>query len=128
VEFALLARPVDRPYVGQHGYETEIWPIPAHHYADESTLRAQGIKPESTEELERMYGLAMADLARRLGYYERKVWVHLGFTVLAFAGLFTIAGQVRLIWSVLLGVAANLLTTFGFWVFGRRHTAYGPAG
>jgi dCTP deaminase len=30
VDFSRLSKPVDRPYQGQHGYQTEIWPIKYH--------------------------------------------------------------------------------------------------
>lgn len=30
VDFAQLSKPVDHPYQGQHGYQTEIWPIKYH--------------------------------------------------------------------------------------------------
>lgn len=42
IEFTVLNRDVERPYAGQHGYETEIWPIPTQFYADVPSFRASG--------------------------------------------------------------------------------------
>ena len=51
IEFSVLAQPVTNPYTGQHGYETQIWPIPVHLYADDATLHAAGINPEQHKEI-----------------------------------------------------------------------------
>src|SRR5262249_54131888 len=34
IEFVRLPRNAQRPYAGQHGYETQIWPVSPHYYAN----------------------------------------------------------------------------------------------
>ena len=113
IEFSVLSTPVDHPYAGQHGYETEIWPIPVHLYATADQLKSFNIKSDSIDEIEKSYGPTVASLQRRLSYYERKVWLHIAVTILGFLGLFWLGLNTNWMLSVLLGVAANLITSLG---------------
>jgi dCTP deaminase len=125
IEFSVLAQPVSKPYTGQHGYESEIWPIPVHLYADETQLRAAGIKPDEIREIERSYGPVVASLMARLRYYEKKVWLQIAVTVLGFLILFYLVKEIGLILSVLTGVCANLITTLGFHIATRTKLLIG---
>lgn len=120
IEFSVLSAAVDNPYSGQHGYDTEIWPIPTHLYATEEDLKRAKIDLASPEEIARSYGPVVIDLVRRLKYYEYKVWLQISITVAAFAVLFALAGEFGLLVSVLTGVAANLLTNLGFYLHSRH--------
>lgn len=120
IEFTVLPKPVERPYSGQHGYETEIWPIPVQFYATDAHLRAANINLSSSAEIARSYGPVVASLERRLRFYEAKVWLQIALTIVAFLGLFALYGQLSLIGAVLAGVAANLVTTLGFNLRGMR--------
>lgn len=120
IEFSVLARSVTRPYTGQHGYETEIWPIPTHLYATDTQLSAANIHPNEFNEMEQAYGPVVASLATRLTYYERKVWLQIGLTIIGFLILFGLGLTTNWIISVLVGVAANLITNFGFSIAARR--------
>jgi len=110
IEFQRLPKPVSHPYTGQHGYETEIWPIPHHLYADMQDPYVQSCVADPAHELERSYGSDVADLSRRLSFYTHRVWIQLLATVALFAAIFALHGKLSLFVSVLLGVVANLLT------------------
>lgn len=114
IEFSILSRAVARPYTGQHGYETAIWPIPFQLYADNESLRKAGISPGDSDEIARSYGPVVAELDARLRYYEHKVWLQIGITVAAFAAILSLTGPLGTARSLMVGVAANLITTFVF--------------
>jgi dCTP deaminase len=110
IEFMKLNRPVSKPYSGQHGYETRIWPIPTHLYASRELLEKQHIQPHSLGEIERSYGPVVSSLEGRLRSYERKIWVQIFLTVAFFAAIFSVAGRVDWSVSIALGILANLTT------------------
>jgi dCTP deaminase len=120
IEFSLLPTAIARPYSGQHGFETEMWPIPLQHVVDQAELRKVGIDPLSISEIENSYGPALANVCRRFIYYERKVWLHIGITVVAFASLFALYGHLPMVISFLVGVATNLVTTLLIYLFAER--------
>jgi len=111
IEFSVLAAPVEHPYTGQHGYETQIWPIPVQLYANNQQLAAAGINADSLSEIQSSYGPIVASLERRMRYYERKVWLQILVTILGFLVLFSIGITTNWVVAILLGVAANLITT-----------------
>jgi dCTP deaminase len=114
IEFTVLNRSVAHPYSGQHGYETEIWPIPTQYYADVENFRKLGLIGNEMAELNDRFGPEIAKIARKLELYERRVWIQLAVTVICFLILFLFYREVPLVVSVLTGVAANLITTFGW--------------
>jgi dCTP deaminase len=120
IEFSVLPRDVERPYTGQHGYETEIWPIPFHLYASAADLRRAGIDLAHDKEIARVYGPIIADMARRFRYYQSGVWIQIALTILGFIVIFALSGELGLVSSVLTGVLANLLTTLGTHLYSRR--------
>jgi dCTP deaminase len=122
IEFSLLAEPVSSPYSGQHGYETEIWPIPVHLSADEAQLRAAGIEPTRHEEIAWSYGPQLAAAMTRLQYYEKWVWLHIAITVVGFLGLFAIGFRFNAVVAILLGVAGNLVTNLILYIFALKST------
>jgi dCTP deaminase len=123
IEFAVLPRAVERPYSGQHGYETEIWPIPVHFYATPGDLESAGIRPGSNEEVARSYGPEVARLLARVDYYSRRIWIQIAVTVIGFLILFALVGTIDWVWSVLLGVAGNLITNLVVYLAGRAERA-----
>jgi dCTP deaminase len=69
-DFAKLSKPVDHPYQGQHGYQTQIWPIKYHlqkSYAEVShDPRVEGEKVEAYKLLPRATAdLLLAEIAIR---------------------------------------------------------------
>lgn len=120
IEFSLLNREVQRPYRGQHGYETEMWPIPVRLYAQDDQLKAFGVHTKSLDEIELSYGPAVRSLEARLRFYERRVWLQIALTVLGFLLVFAVIGGIGWFWAVVLGVAGNLITNLGQYLFGLR--------
>jgi dCTP deaminase len=120
IEFSVLSEPVTKPYTCQHGYETQIWPIPVHLYADEAQLHAAGIKPKQPKEIAWSYGPQIAAAMTRLEFYERWVWVHIAITVLGFVGLFAIGFGIDAVAAILLGVVANMITNLVFYIVALR--------
>jgi dCTP deaminase len=120
IEFSKLATRVGAPYSGQHGYETEIWPIPVEMYATDQQMQEWNIDPEHIDEIERVYGKVVASLQRRLSYYEKKVWIQIAVTVVGFLVLFSVAGKISLVPAVATGIAANLLTSLVWNAWGLR--------
>lgn len=116
IEFVQLPRKVDRPYHGQHGFETEIWPIPTKFKLTREQIRADPRIGSPVDEVAREYGPDFGTIARRVLGYERKlliasiVYFFVLIGVLALSSLW----QDRLnIWlSVSLGVLGNLIFTF----------------
>lgn len=120
IEFAALAKPVRHPYKGQHGYETEIWPIPVELYASMRSLKAQNILPGDVEETALTYGEPVADLERRLAFYSKWVWVEIGVTALLLSGILALHDQLSTWVSFLVGVASNIATHFVIFAIERR--------
>jgi dCTP deaminase len=69
VDFALLSKPVDHPYQGQHGYQTEIWPIKYHlqkTYAEVSRdPRVESEKAEAYKILPHATAVLLRDMEKR---------------------------------------------------------------
>jgi dCTP deaminase len=121
IEFERLPKAVARPYAGQHGYETEIWPVPYQLYADTDDDNVKARIDETAAELEKSFGPAVGDLRRQLDFYSRRVWMQLLATIALFAVIFALHGKLSLFASVLLGVLSNLLTMVFLGMFqGRR--------
>jgi len=73
IEFERLRKPVEHPYSGQHGYQTEIWPIPTHLILSARDLRGDARVGSPGEELRRAYGEELGTVVDRVFRYE-PVW------------------------------------------------------
>lgn len=121
IEFERLPKAVAHPYAGQHGYETEIWPVPYQLYADTESDEVKARIDGTAVELDKSFGTAVGDLRRQLDFYSKRVWIQLLATIVLFAGIFALHGKLSLFVSVLLGVLSNLLTMVFVGMFqGRR--------
>jgi dCTP deaminase len=112
IEFTVLPVPAQQPYVGQHGFATGIWPIPAHLFAKNADLSAAGIHIASADELERTLGVPAAELHRAVAYYSKKVWIQLWTTLGLFGLLLVFHDRIDLVSSLALGILGNVLTNF----------------
>jgi dCTP deaminase len=113
IEFVLLPKPVTHAYNGQHGYETEIWPIPAQLLADVSEDDVAKQILDNKSEIELSFGPRIGRLARQVELYSMKVWLQIFLILAGFLVLFALYGQINLVQSMLVGIASNLLTTLG---------------
>lgn len=119
IEFTVLPKAVTRPYHGQHGFETDIWPIPTHLYAALDDLRARGIEPGTLEELELTYGAPVADIQRQLTYYTKWIWLELLLMIVLFGIVLAFYRRLPLFASIVIGVVSNVVTHLvllaGYW-------------
>lgn len=113
IEFSKLDRAVDHPYVGQHGYHTQIWPIPTHKIlTPEEVAEDPRIRSED-EELKASYGHELFSVITRIRQYERKIIVAAAFYFIAMLLLIAFLGGTGLssVWpAVTAGIVANFLT------------------
>jgi dCTP deaminase len=89
LEFERLPRPVSRPYAGQHGYQTEIWPIADQHILSESEKRRDRRIKSTGDELSRAFGSDFGRILDRIFSFERRlllsVLLYILFTVVLIA-------------------------------------------
>lgn len=118
IEFCKLGHPVERPYSGQHGYETGIWPIPADLILTPDEIKSDQRIKSVPEEIELAHGKDISKVIDRVYNFERKLIlasiVYLMFTmilILALKGTDWITNTT----SILLGVISNIFFTFITW-------------
>jgi dCTP deaminase len=118
-EFVKLTKPVSKGYSGQHGFETETWPLSPQYVATSEDLKKAGIYPDSIQEIRHVHGGPIADAVEKLRYYEKKVWIQISVTVVGFAAILYFAKDIGAVNAILFGVTANLITTLGISLAGR---------
>lgn len=118
IEFVILPKDVEHPYTGQHGYETEIWPIASHLIADTADPSVSKHIADDSKEIALSFGPRIFKIAKEFEYYKTKVWIQLFLILATFAVLFAVHGYVSLVWSLGLGITSNLLTTLGINLWG----------
>jgi dCTP deaminase len=114
IEFSRLRYPVEKPYSGQHGFQTSIWPIRDDLIASSEQLRDDERVKDEIDELVIQHGELYGRVIRRVFQYERRL--------LIFASAF-LAVNFVLLWAlqrtklyvivvaVAVGVLANIATT-----------------
>ena len=114
IEFSKLNQPVNDSYTGQHGYQTEIWPIPEDMLLTEEEKKGDSRIKDFDEEIELSYGKDMAKIIRRVFKYE-KYLIFSGITYLVFSliliSILTFTGKpiVSPIFTISLGVISNII-------------------
>jgi dCTP deaminase len=127
IEFVKLARPVEKPYSGQHGYETEIWPIQTNFRLKPDEIRTDKRIGDPLIELRQSYGPDFGRVVDRVFKHGRRLMV---ITVTYFVLMIGILAlnftqEDRLsVWLTLgLGVASSAGFSVLTWAaasFGRR--------
>jgi len=112
IEFSRLQAPVSRPYSGQHGYQTEIWPMKL-----DMIMKADEIKKDSrikgvVEEVELSYGSDLAMIIKRVFVLERKLILSASLYFMAMIILIALIAESN--WlsttiSVIIGVCSNII-------------------
>lgn len=90
MEFSKLERAVSKPYKGQHGYKTQLWPIKTEYYLKDEEVRAlrKRKKLESwPASLERAFGAEFAALANKLTRTYRLLFLGMVIYMLATGAL-----------------------------------------
>src|SRR5690606_27101020 len=73
IEFSVLNEPVQKPYNGQHGYKTKIWPIPVEYYLSEREIKSDSRIGSVDEEINQIYGERYSSIIKMLLGVERKL-------------------------------------------------------
>jgi dCTP deaminase len=118
IEFSRLQSPVAKPYEGQHGYQTEIWPIRTDMIMTKDEIRQDPRIGQPHEELERAYGIDLALVIRRVFGYERKLLLFGGiyfFIMIVLIGIMSGTQWINTTWAVVLGVGANIIASLIIW-------------
>jgi dCTP deaminase len=102
IEFAKLQLPVRRPYSGQHGYQTSIWPIREDLILKPDEVRDDPRIDAPLDELRVQQGEFLATIVKRIFRYERRI-------LILVASLLILN---LLAWWVLQGTAVQMTTAF----------------
>jgi dCTP deaminase len=120
IEFSRLTAPVERPYQGQHGYQTGIWPVTTDKILSEAEIRADPRIGSAREELEHSFGRDFGSLVHRVYSVERRFalgMVAYLTTILLLLSL-AVAREERLplMLTIVAGVLTNAFTGVAAWV------------
>jgi dCTP deaminase len=114
IEFTRLPHPVDEPYQGQHGYQTEIWPIPEDMLLTEEELRMDNRIKSTSEEMILSYGEGIGSVIDRVFRFERRlifaVIAYLFMSTLLIALIGKSATWLTPLITISLGVVSNIAT------------------
>ncbi len=112
IEFNKLEVAVTKPYSGQHGYETGIWPVPTEYIMTSEEIKSdKRIKNISTE-IELSYGKRFAGVIKRIEKYERRFLLASIFYItitLILIGLFSGTEWLNTIATVSIGLGVNII-------------------
>lgn len=116
VEFARLTEPVSRPYQGQHGYQTGIWPIAGDMVLSEREVQRDSRVGDTVDELTRAYGRDLGLVMRRVFRFERylllSAFAYVLFSLIVVAWTETSRDRrLSVVAAVALGVISNALTS-----------------
>lgn len=118
IEFSRLASAVSRPYSGQHGYQTEIWPIRTDMVLDKSEIELDGRITSVIQEIESTYGPDLAGVIKRVFWLERRLILSASiyFTfMLILIGVISKTNWLTTTQSIILGVGSNIITQMLFY-------------
>jgi dCTP deaminase len=109
VDFSRLGKPVDRPYQGQHGYQTEIWPIKYH--LQKTYAEVSGDPNVDSEKVEayKLLPQATADLLRGMEKRQKMVDVAIVVAVIINALILCVIST-RLL-DTMVGIVGNLVAS-----------------
>jgi dCTP deaminase len=128
IEFSRLEHPVSRPYEGQHGYQTNIWPIRKDMILDPAEEKRDARIGKPYDEMERAYGKDLGKVMKRVFGYERRILLFASLYFLIM--ILLIAAMSRTNWittttAILIGVAVNILSTIIIYIatnlWGRQY-------
>lgn len=119
IEFSKIIKPVNRPYTGQHGYETGIWPIPNSNILSKNEIKNNPeIFDSELDELESIYGKLIGTQFKKVYKYQRGVMV--AFTVYVIINLFLFifidGGSISHVLNIIIGIITNIIW-MGIWKF-----------
>jgi dCTP deaminase len=114
IEFSRLESAVIRPYEGQHGYQTDIWPIRNDMILDKNEIKLDYRIKSPHEELDRAYGNDLAKVIKRVFGYERKLLLFSSvyfLIMLILIGFMSGTNWLNTTIALIIGVGSNIITT-----------------
>ncbi|WP_419697126.1 dCTP deaminase domain-containing protein [Mesorhizobium muleiense] len=122
IEFSKLHSPVKRAYSGQHGYETQIWPIPKDMILTKEEIRLDDRINKPLDELSKSYGenltFYLSAFIRSGRYFVLAAILYFSMILLLIA-MITNNTTLNTLWAVAAGLVANVLTAAGALWLGR---------
>ena len=110
-DFTKMPQEVTDGYSGQHGFRTGHWPILQQYRAKPEQLRTKGIVPESTQQIELVYGEVIATTVAKLRYYSRVMWIQLAVVTISLIVIIHYSDRLGTGMALGIGIIGNLLTT-----------------
>ena len=112
VEFVKLKFPVSKPYHGQHGFETGVWPLRTDLIIQKNDIKAYFPKENDIDEIRASYGDSVASIMHRVLITERRFVI--ATVILIIVNLIIIGLSLGTSWlgpvtNVICGIVANLL-------------------
>ena len=112
VEFTRLEKPIVRPYHGQHGFATGIWPIRTDYIIKRSEITKYFSNHNDIEEIKSICGESVANIIQRVLVTERRFVF--ATIILILVNLIVIGISIGTAWlspimNVILGIITNLV-------------------
>jgi len=123
IEFSALQEPVTKPYSGQHGYKTNIWPIPVEYILTQEEKNTDTRIKSIPQEINQIFGDRYTGVITRLLTVEKKLLIaaacYFLFSILLIA-FFIKDNDSKWLANLLavgLGLVSNIITfIFIFWL------------
>lgn len=115
IEFERLHKPVRTPYRGQHGYQTEIWPISQHMVMSQDDARRDPRVGTLGEELGLTFGKDVGNLIDRIFRFERRlILVALSYILIALVVVVyaqSTDNRLSTVVAIALGLVTNIVSS-----------------
>ncbi|QTC40721.1 hypothetical protein I7V34_16390 [Bacillus sp. V3] len=112
IEFNKLEIAVSKPYSGQHGYETGIWPVPMEYIMTPEQIKTDSRIKDISTEIELSYGRKFTNVIKRIERYERRFLLatilYLTIT-LVLIGLLSGTDWLNTLSTVSIGIGINVI-------------------
>ena len=109
VDFARLSKPVDHPYQGQHGYQTEIWPIK--HDLQKTYAEVSRDPRVDSEEVEAYKLLPQATAGLLRGMEKRQRFIDASLIVAVFINAAILCVISTKFLGTMVGIVGNLIAS-----------------
>ena len=121
IEFSKLSKPVSKPYRGQHGFESGMWPVPTDMILTEEEVQSDSRIGNKHQEIENSYGKNITNLVKGISFIKHS----LIFTTFMYFALLIFYTKVNngtdnseMAFAVTAGIIANIL--FGLLTYATR--------
>lgn len=115
IEFSILESNVETPYNGQHGYKTNIWPIPVEYKLTDEEISKDTRIQQTHQEIEKIYGKKYSQVITRILAVEKKlIWtmvLYFTFSMILIGYLMTTGRQdwINNMATITVGLISNVI-------------------